>query len=74
MLIQHGGNDKRLAPTDGRAYEAALTGCQASATKASSTPNAEHGFNNDTTPRFDAALRQAGVGPHHRPLQKYCAN
>jgi carboxymethylenebutenolidase len=53
MLIQHGGNDKRLVEA-WPAYEAAL--------KANNVryegfvyPNAEHGFNNDTTPRYDAA-------------------
>lgn len=53
MLIQHGGNDKRLVDA-WPAYEEAL--------KANKVryegfvyPNAEHGFNNDTTPRFDAA-------------------
>jgi carboxymethylenebutenolidase len=53
MLIQHGGNDKRLVDA-WPAYEAAL--------KANNVryegfvyPNAEHGFNNDTTPRYDAA-------------------
>ena len=52
MLIHHGGNDKRLV--DGwPAYEAAL--------KANNVryegfiyPNAEHGFNNNTTERFNA--------------------
>ena len=52
MLIQHGGNDKRLV--DGwPAYEAAL---KAAGVRYEGYvyPNAEHGFNNDTTPRFDA--------------------
>lgn len=51
MLIHHGGNDARLVQT-WAAYEAAL--------KAAKVPNqgfiypgVEHGFNNDTTPRFD---------------------
>ncbi len=53
MLVQHGGNDKRLVDA-WPAYEEAL--------KANNIryegyvyPNAEHGFNNDTTPRYDAA-------------------
>jgi len=53
MLVQHGGNDKRLVDA-WPAYEEAL--------KANKVryegyvyPNAEHGFNNDTTPRYDAA-------------------
>jgi len=53
MLVQHGGNDKRLV--DGwPAYEAAL---KAAGVKNEGYiyPNAEHGFNNDTTPRYDAA-------------------
>jgi carboxymethylenebutenolidase len=53
MLVQHGGNDKRLV--DGwPAYEAAL---KAAGVKNEGFiyPNAEHGFNNDTTPRYDAA-------------------
>jgi len=52
MLIHHGGNDGRLVGS-WPAYEAAL--------KAAGVtyhgyvyPGAEHGFNNDTTPRFDA--------------------
>jgi carboxymethylenebutenolidase len=52
MLVQHGGNDKRLV--DGwPAYEAAL---KAAGVRYEGYvyPNAEHGFNNDTTPRFDA--------------------
>jgi carboxymethylenebutenolidase len=52
MLIQHGGNDGRLVGS-WPDYEEAL--------KAAGVtyhgyvyPGAEHGFNNDTTPRFDA--------------------
>ncbi len=53
MLIQHGGNDKRLV--DGwPAYEAALKAANVK-NEGFIYPNAEHGFNNDTTPRFDAA-------------------
>ena len=53
MLIQHGGNDKRLV--DGwPAYEAALTAAKVPH-EGFIYANAEHGFNNDTTPRFDAA-------------------
>jgi carboxymethylenebutenolidase len=53
MLIQHGGNDKRLVE-GWPAYEAAL---KAAGVKNEGFiyPNAEHGFNNDTTPRYDAA-------------------
>jgi carboxymethylenebutenolidase len=53
MLIQHGGNDKRLV--DGwPAYDAALTAAKVKH-EGFIYPNAEHGFNNDTTPRYDAA-------------------
>jgi carboxymethylenebutenolidase len=53
MLIQHGGNDKRLV--DGwPAYEAALKAANVK-NEGFIYPNAEHGFNNDTTPRYDAA-------------------
>ena len=51
MLVQHGGNDKRLV--DGwPAYEAAL---KAAGVRYEGWvyPGAEHGFNNDTTPRYD---------------------
>jgi carboxymethylenebutenolidase len=53
MLIQHGGNDKRLVE-GWPAYEAALKAAGVSY-EGYVYPNAEHGFNNDTTPRFDAA-------------------
>ncbi len=53
MLIHHGGNDKRLV--DGwPAYEAALKAANVPH-EGFVYPDAEHGFNNDTTPRFDAA-------------------
>jgi carboxymethylenebutenolidase len=53
MLVQHGGNDKRLV--DGwPAYEAALKAANVKH-EGFIYPNAEHGFNNDTTPRYDAA-------------------
>jgi carboxymethylenebutenolidase len=58
MLIQHGGNDKRLV--DGwPAYEAALKAANVK-NEGFIYPNAEHGFNNDTTPRYDeAAAKEA---------------
>jgi carboxymethylenebutenolidase len=53
MLVQHGGNDKRLV--DGwPAYDAALTAANVKH-EGFIYPNAEHGFNNDTTPRYDGA-------------------
>jgi carboxymethylenebutenolidase len=53
MLVQHGGNDKRLVE-GWPAHEAAL---KAAGVRYEGYvyPNAEHGFNNDTTPRYDAA-------------------
>ena len=53
MLVHHGGNDKRLVE-GWPAHEAAL---KAAGVKYEGYvyANAEHGFNNDTTPRFDAA-------------------
>ena len=53
MLVQHGGNDKRLVE-GWPAYDAALTAANVKH-EGFIYPNAEHGFNNDTTPRFDAA-------------------
>ena len=53
MLIQHGGNDKRLVE-GWPAYDAALTAANVKH-EGFIYPNAEHGFNNDTTPRYDAA-------------------
>ena len=53
MLIQHGGNDKRLVE-GWPAYDAALTAANVRH-EGFVYANAEHGFNNDTTPRFDAA-------------------
>jgi carboxymethylenebutenolidase len=51
MLVQHGGNDKRLVE-GWPAYEAAL---KAAGVRYEGWvyPGAEHGFNNDTTPRYD---------------------
>jgi len=51
-LIHYAGNDDRIN-RGWPAYEAAL---KAAGVKyeASSTPALQHGFNNDTTPRFDA--------------------
>ena len=53
MLVQHGGNDKRLVEA-WPAYEAALKAANVKY-EGFIYPNAEHGFNNDTTPRYDAA-------------------
>jgi carboxymethylenebutenolidase len=53
MLINHAGNDKRLV--DGYpAFDAAMTAANVRH-EGFIYPNVEHGFNNDTTPRFDAA-------------------
>lgn len=51
MLIHHGGNDTRLVEA-WPAYEAALKAAEVRY-QGFVYPNAEHGFNNDTTPRFD---------------------
>ncbi|HUQ87308.1 MAG TPA: dienelactone hydrolase family protein [Vicinamibacterales bacterium] len=53
MLIQHGGNDKRLVE-GWPAFDAAMTAANVKH-EGFIYPNAEHGFNNDTTPRYDAA-------------------
>jgi carboxymethylenebutenolidase len=53
MLVQHGGNDTRLVE-GWPAYEAALKAANVRY-EGFVYPNAEHGFNNDTTPRYDAA-------------------
>jgi len=53
MLVQHGGNDKRLVE-GWPAYEAALKAANVKH-EGFIYANAEHGFNNDTTPRYDAA-------------------
>ena len=52
MLIHHGGNDTRLVES-WPAYEAAL---RAAGVRYEGFiyPGSEHGFNNDTTPRFDS--------------------
>ena len=52
MLVQHGGNDTRLVE-GWPAHEAAL---KAAGVRYQGFvyPGAEHGFNNDTTPRFNA--------------------
>ena len=53
LLIHYAGNDERIN-AGAAAYDAAL---KAAGVKAESFiyPNVEHGFNNDTTPRFDKA-------------------
>ena len=52
-LVQHAGNDKRLVDM-WPAYEAALTKAGVKH-EGFIYPGVEHGFNNDTTPRFDKA-------------------
>lgn len=51
MLIHHGGNDTRLVET-WPAYQAALEAADVRY-EGYIYPGSEHGFNNDTTPRFD---------------------
>ena len=58
LLIQHAGKDERLLGTWPK-YEEALKAAKADY-QAYIYPGVEHGFNNDTTPRYDeAAARQA---------------
>jgi len=53
LLLHYAGNDTRI--TGGwPAYEAALKAAKVSYAEYT-YPNTEHGFNNDTTPRYDAA-------------------
>jgi carboxymethylenebutenolidase len=60
LAISHGGNDERLLAT-WPAYEAAL---KAAGVRhdAAIYPGAEHGFHNDTTPRYDEKAAQAAWG------------
>jgi carboxymethylenebutenolidase len=60
MAISHGGNDTRLVAS-WPAHEAAL---KAAAVRYDAViyPGAEHGFNNDTTPRFDEKAAQSAWG------------
>jgi carboxymethylenebutenolidase len=58
LLVQFAENDPRINAA-WPAYEAALKAAGATYT-AHQYPGTQHGFNNDTTPRFDAAAaRQA---------------
>jgi len=71
MLVHHGGNDKRLV--DGwPAYEAALKTANVRH-EGYIYPNAEHGFNNDTTPRFDAAAAKLAWERTIAHFKKYLA-
>lgn len=56
LLIHYAGNDERIN-AGAAAYEAAL---KAAGVRYEQHfyPNTQHGFNNDTTPRFDAAAAQ----------------
>jgi carboxymethylenebutenolidase len=60
VLVQHGGNDTRLAGT-WPDYDKELT---AAGVKHEGFvyPGAEHGFNNDTTPRFNKAVAELAWG------------
>ncbi|HEY2927336.1 dienelactone hydrolase family protein [Piscinibacter sp.] len=53
LLIHYAGNDPGIN-AGGPAYEAALKAAGVSF-RAYTYPGVEHGFNNDTTPRYDAA-------------------
>jgi len=60
LAISHGGNDARLVAS-WPAYEAAL---KAAGVRFDAVvyPGAEHGFNNDTTPRYDEKAAHAAWG------------
>lgn len=60
MLIHHGGNDTRLVES-WPAHEAALM-TAGIAYQGYVYAGAEHGFNNDTTPRFDRASAELAWG------------
>ncbi len=60
LLIQHGGNDTRLLEML-PAFEAALKAAGKTYV-AYVYPGAEHGFNNDTTPRFNKAAADLAWG------------
>ena len=61
MLVQHGGNDKRLV--DGwPAYEAALKAANVRH-EGYIYPNAEHGLQQRQPRRLRRRRRQTGVGP-----------
>ena len=53
MLLHYAGNDERVNAGWPR-YEEALKAAKVSY-RAYVYPGVEHGFNNDTTPRYDAA-------------------
>ncbi len=60
MLIHHGGNDTRLVES-WPAYEAALTAAGVSF-RGHVYPASEHGFNNNTTPRYNPAAAELAWG------------
>jgi carboxymethylenebutenolidase len=60
LLIHFAGTDDRINKA-WPAYEAALKAAGASYT-AHTYPGTQHGFNNDTTPRFDSAAAQLSWG------------
>jgi carboxymethylenebutenolidase len=60
LLIQHAGNDERLLAAWPK-YNDALTAAGIKFT-ANIYPKVEHGFNNDTTPRYDEAAAKLAWG------------
>ena len=60
LLIHYAGVDERIN-AGWPAYEEALKANKVRY-KATSTPGAQHGFNNDTTPRYDAAAAKLAWG------------
>ena len=67
VLPMFADEDERINAT-WPAYDAALkaAGVRYAAFR---YPGTQHGFNNDTTPRYDAKRRQAGLAAHARLLQ-----
>ena len=68
MLVQHGGNDKRLV--DGwPAHEAALKAANVQL-RGLHLPERRARLQQRHDPALRRGLGEAGVGPHHRPLQQ----
>ena len=68
LMIHYAENDERIN-AGAAAYETAL---KASKVKyeVHNYPGTQHGFNNDTTPRYDKAAAAHGVEAHRRLLQE----
>ena len=71
MMIVFAENDERIN-AGWPAYEAALKAAGVRYRR-SHYAGTQHGFNNDTTPRYDEAAAQAGVGAHAGAVQPHAA-